>query len=70
MKKDDTLQLDAIIQAFLRVKGYEKHDYVCLVSEPGADETAIVTCMDPRTAIDELNACSRALTANLERLTQ
>ena len=70
MKKDDLESLDLIIQAFLRSKGYDTADYLCIITEPGVDNVEVLTCMDPRTAIHELGACHTAFSANLERLTQ
>lgn len=70
MNREDTLQLDIIIQAFLRSKGYETADYACIVAAPGDPEATFITCMDPRTAIKELSIIADILAANLERVTQ
>lgn len=70
MKKDDLEALDIVIQSFLRVKGYDTADYLCLITDPGAEYTEVLTCMDPRSAVKELASCLSAFSANLERLTQ
>lgn len=70
MNNEDSKSLDMIIQAFLRVKGYENHDYLCIVTAPGDPEAAFITCMDPKRAIGEMITCADILSNNLDRITQ
>lgn len=70
MNKADLEALDIVIQSFLRVKGYDTADYLCIITDPGSDGVEVLTCLDPRTAIKELAACHAAFSANLGKLTQ
>ena len=70
MNNEDSKSLDMIIQAFLRVKGYENPDYLCIVTAPGDPEAAFITCMDPRTALKEMSIISEILAENMGRITQ
>ena len=70
MQREHTLELDSIIQSYLRHKGYETHDYVCIVAAPNEPEAAFITCMDPRTALKEMSIISEILAENMGRITQ